>query len=264
MCRSALRPAALGGFLLALSLAGPFAAGASAHHSRTHRAAALPDYAAAVGSPRRSGEHIKLDAGRMPVAVLTFAGIRRGETVADFFAGGGYYSEILAEAVGPRGVVYALNPSAEHDPKAWDAIRAQHPNVRTIVAPLDAAVLPPHSIDTLFTHLNYHDLYWQSDKYHMPRVEVPTVLARWFAAVRPGGQVIIVDHAGPAGDPRAVADRLHRIDPERVKADMAAAGFRFVAASSVLQRSDDDHEKLVFDPSVRGKTDRFVLKFRRP
>jgi predicted methyltransferase len=94
---------------------------------------------------------------------------------------------------------------------------------------------------------------------------VPKVLASWFTELKPGGHVVIVDHAAnPGGDPREVADKLHRIDPERVKADMAAAGFVLEGESSVLRRSEDDRTKLVFDPSVRGKTDRFILKFRRP
>jgi predicted methyltransferase len=76
--------------------------------------------------------------------------------------------------------------------------------------------------------------------------------------------VVIVDPAGPAGDPRAIAGTLHRIDPERVKADMAAAGFLLVAESSLLRRSEETHDKNVFDPAIRGKTDRFILKFRRP
>mgnify|MGYP002145408416 CR=1 FL=1 len=120
------------------------------------------------------------------------------------------------------------------------------------------------SLDLIFTNLNYHDLYWESEKYKFPRVDVPPVLAGWFRAVKPGGHVVIVDHVGPAGDPREVANRLHRIDPERVKADMTAAGFVLEAESSVLRRSEDDHSKLVFDPAVRGNTDRFMLKFRRP
>jgi predicted methyltransferase len=124
--------------------------------------------------------------------------------------------------------------------------------------------LAPGSVDMLFTHLNYHDLYWESEKYKFARVDVPAVLTGWFRAVKPGGYVVIIDHAGPGGDPRAVADKFHRIDPERVKADMASAGFVLVAESDILRRSEDDHSKGVFDPSIRGKTDRFILKFRRP
>jgi len=124
--------------------------------------------------------------------------------------------------------------------------------------------LAPASIDSVFAHLVYHDLYWESDKYKFARVEPAAVAAAWFAALKPGGTVVIVDHAGPAGDTRALVEKLHRIDPATVKADMAAAGFELAGESAVLHRSDDDHSANVFDPKVRGKTDRFMLKFRKP
>ncbi len=220
--------------------------------------------AAALADRGRSEAHRKLDAERMPAEVLAFAGVRPDQVVVDFFAGEGYYSELLADLVGPRGTVYLTNPPSFHDPKVVDPLLARHPNVRTLVAPVAAMQFAPGSVDILFTHLNYHDLYWQSEKFKYPRVEVPAVLTDWFRAVKPGGHVVIVDHWGPPGDPRQVADKLHRIDPERVKADMTAAGFVLVGEGIVLRRSEDDHTKLVFDPSVRGKSDRFMLKFQRP
>lgn len=227
-------------------------------------AAAPPHHARAVVDPARSEAHRKLDEGRMPEAILEFTGVKPGETVVDFFSGSGYYAELFASAVGPKGTVYAVNPASFHDPKDFATMLAKRRNLRLLVAPANALQLAPRSVDTLFTHLNYHDLYWQSDEFKYPRLDVPPILAGWFQAVRPGGQVIIVDHAGPGGDPREVVERLHRIDPARVKADMAAAGFVFEAESNVLRRSEDDHTKGVFDDAVRGKTDRFVLKFRRP
>ena len=221
--------------------------------------------AAWLADPLRSDDMRKLDEGRMPAAVLTFAGVKPGQTVLDFFAGGGYYSFLLARAVGPKGMVFAANPPGENDAKAWEPFVGKVPQLHVMVAEVSQMQFAPRSLDLIFTNLNYHDLYWESEKYHFPRVEVPKVLAAWFTQLKPGGHVVIVDHAGPAGgDPREVADRLHRIDPERVKADMAAAGFVFEAESNVLRRSEDDRSKLVFDPAVRGKTDRFILKFRRP
>jgi predicted methyltransferase len=220
--------------------------------------------AAAVVDPARSEKHRKLDEGRMPAEILAFTALKPGETVIDYISGSGYYAELFARAVGPKGTVYAINPETFHNAKDFEPILARRTNLRVLVAPVAALQLAPRSTDTLFTHLNYHDMYWESEKYKFPRLDVAAVLAGWFQAVRPGGQVVIIDHAGPAGDPREVADRLHRIDPERVKADMAAAGFVLEAESSVLRRSEDTHDKGVFDPALRGKTDRFVLKFRRP
>ena len=221
--------------------------------------------AAWLADPLRSADMRKLDEGRLPAQVLAFAGVKPGQAVLDFMAGGGYYSLLLARAVGPKGMVFAVNTAGENDAKAWEPFADKIPQLHVMVSEIPAMQFAPRSLDLIFTNLNYHDLYWESEKYHFARVEVSKVLAGWFTAVKPGGHVVIVDHAGPVGgDPREVADRLHRIDPERVKADMAAAGFVFEAESNVLRRSEDDHSKLVFDPAVRGKTDRFMLKFRRP
>lgn len=220
--------------------------------------------AAVTADPTRSEKHRAQDESRMPAEILAFTAVKKGDVVVDFIAGSGYYSELFARAVGPKGTVYALNPDIFHDPKDFEAIAPRHSNMRIMVVPANAMQLAPASVDTLFAHLNYHDVYWQSEKYKFPRIDVPVFLANWFSAVRPGGQVVIVDHAGPAGDPREVVEKLHRIDPEQVKADMAAAGFVLEAESNVLRRSEDKHDKSVFDPAVRGKTDRFVLKFRRP
>ena len=221
--------------------------------------------AAWLADPLRSADMRKLDEGRLPAQVLAFAGVKPGQAVLDFMAGGGYYSLLLARAVGPKGMVFAANTAGENDAKAWEPFAGKIPQLHVMVMEIPAMQFAPRSLDLIFTNLNYHDLYWESEKYHFARVEVPKVLAGWFTAVKPGGHVVIIDHAGPAGgDPREVADRLHRIDPERVKADMATAGFVFEAESSVLRRSEDDHSKQVFDAAVRGKTDRFMLKFRRP
>jgi predicted methyltransferase len=227
-------------------------------------AAKPTDYARAVADPARSEADRKLDASRQPAEVLDFAGVAKGQAIADFMAGNGYFTGLMAAAVGPKGTVYAMDPPSFHDPKAWEKGPNARANIRILLAPVQAMKLAPASIDTMFAHLSYHDLYWESEKYKFPRIDVPAVLADWYRAVKPGGHVIVIDHWGPAGDPREVTDKLHRIDPDRVKADMAAAGFVLESESPMLRRSEDDRSKLVFDPAVRGKTDRFALKFRRP
>ena len=226
-------------------------------------AAAPKDYAAVVASANRSEANRKLDEARNPTAVLDFAGYKRGDVVADFMAGGGYYSELIGRVVGPRGRVYAMDPPGFFDAKAWAPLTKANRNVTTLVAPVTAMQVAPNSVDSVFAHLTYHDLYWESEKYKYPRIEPSTVFAAWRSALKPGGTVVIVDHVGPAGDTRALVEKLHRIDPAQVKADMAAAGFELVAESDVLHRSDDPHSAGVFDPAVRGKTDRFMLKFRK-
>ncbi len=222
------------------------------------------DYAQVVADPARAAASRALDEGRMPAGVLDFAGIKRGDTVADFQAGGGYYTELLSRVTGPMGRVYAMTQPNFYKAEDWSKLTANHPNVLPLVARGDMLQLAPRSVDVIFAHLVYHDLYWTSEKYQHPRVDVPVVLAGWFSAVKPGGHVIIADHAGPAGDPRDVVEKFHRIDPAQVKVDMAAAGFILEGESNLLQRSDDLHDKNVFDPAIRGKTDRFLLKFKRP
>ena len=239
-------------------------AAATAVLSAPPLAAKPADYAKIVADASRTEANRKLDDSRMPAAVLDFAGYERGEVVADFMAGSGYYTELISRTVGPKGRVYALEPSSFYDAKVWDKLTASHANVATLAAPVAAMQLAPNSIDSVFAHLVYHDLYWESDKYKFARVEPAAVVASWFAALKPGGTVVIVDHAGPAGDTRALVEKFHRIDPATVKADMTAAGFELVAESDVLHRSDDPHTAGVFDPSVRGKTDRFMLKYRKP
>ncbi|NML95196.1 class I SAM-dependent methyltransferase [Novosphingobium olei] len=236
-----------------------------------HSAAAAPKkaakadpVAAAIADSHRSDANRKLDENRMPDKVLAFAGFKAGSAVADWGAGGGYYTELLADVVGPKGRVYAINSPAFAKPEVWAAITQAHPNVLSLLAPAQAQVLAPGSLDGIFAHLEYHDLYFVSEKYQHPALDVPAVLKNWFAAVRPGGTVVIIDHVGPAGDPRAVVDKYHRIDPARVRADLEGAGFVFEGSSDVLHRTDDPHDVGVFDPAVRGKTDRFILKFRRP
>lgn len=220
------------------------------------RVDAAPDYARAIASPARTPENRALDEGRKPMDVLSFAGFRPGEVVADFGAGGGYYSELISSAVGANGRVLALaTPVKYYNAAAWDKVRAAHANIGLIVS--DNADLAPRSVDAIFSHLVFHDLF-------LPGRDAGAVLANWHAAVKPGGRVIIVDHRGAAGDTSAIASTLHRIDPAVAIAAMVAAGFVPDGQSDVLHRSDDSGALIVFDPQIRGKTDRFVLRFRRP
>ena len=251
--------------LIPLALLGVSALAAPLLAKPTTMAVRPAPVAAWLADPLRSDDMRKLDEGRLPAQVLAFVGAKPGQTVLDFMAGSGYYSFLLARAVGPKGMVFAANSPGENDPKAWTAFADKVPQLHVMVSEIAQMQYAPRSLDLIFTNLNYHDLYWESDKYHFKRVDVPRQLSAWFTQLKPGGHVVIIDHAAnPGGDPREVADKLHRIDPERVKADMAAAGFVFEGESHVLQRSGDNHSKLVFDPAVRGKTDRFMLKFRRP
>ena len=218
----------------------------------------------ALADPTREADNRALDAGRMPDAMLAFAQLHRGDAVADWGAGGGYYSELLADAVGPKGTVYAVGVAANYDAKKWAPVLAHHANIRPFFVPGEAQTLAPASLDAIFAHLEYHDLYWSSAKYHYPVRDVDAVVRNWFAALRPGGRVIVIDHAALPGDPRENAAKFHRIDPARVRADFEKAGFRLDGESAALHRDDDPKTVIVFDPAIRGHTDRFAMRFVKP
>ena len=227
-------------------------------------AAPKPDaYAAAVTKPGRPATDVALDAGRKPAAVLKFMQVKPGMTVLDFLTGTGYYAEIIGSIVGPKGQVLAFSPATyfpDRTNAAFAAMAARAPNVKLVNAP----PLAPNSLDMIFTNLNYHDLYFESVEYKIPRSDPDQVLKAMYAALKPGGIFAVVDHVGPAGDTRAIVDKVHRIDPATVKADFARAGFVLEAESPMLRNPGDDYATNVFDPKVRGKTDRMVLRFRKP
>lgn len=222
----------------------------------------------AVAAPGRPADAVKLDNGRKPAEVLAFLGLKPGMAAADVMTGSGYWAEIMANAVGPKGKVTAFEPSHFYnDPeeqKVWKALTERRPDIEFVRYPFEAFSAGGRRFDMVIINLNYHDLYWESAKYGIPRSDPQVFLKELFAAVKPGGVVGIIDHAGPAGDTRAIVEKLHRIDPATVKADFAAAGFIFEAQSPLLANPADDHSKLVFDPAVRGRTDRFLFRFRKP
>jgi predicted methyltransferase len=242
---------------LALALAAP--AGA------TPRPA---DVDAAVAAPGRPEAQVRLDESRKPAQMLRFLGLRRGDRALDLFAGSGYWSELMARAVGPEGRVTAWLALAETGPRsraAWAELTGRQKNAAFFVTPNDALALPANAFDAALINLNYHDVYWESAKDGFRRTDPDAFLKTVFAALKPGGAILVIDHVGaPGEDPRALADRLHRIDPAVIKADFARAGFVLDGESDLLRNPADDHSKLVFDPAIRGKTDRVVYRFRKP
>ena len=226
------------------------------------------DMGAAVANPGRPADAVALDASRKPGEVLSFLGLRPGMEAADIMTGSGYWAEIMANAVGSKGHVTAFEPqqfyTTPEEQKTWAAMLVRRPDIRFVRYPFEAFASGPRSFDFAMISLNYHDLYWESAKYKIPRSDPAAFLRALYSTMKPGGIVGVIDHVGPAGDTRAVVDKLHRIDPETVKADFKAAGFVLEAESTLLANPADDHSKLVFDPSIRGKTDRFVYRFRKP
>jgi predicted methyltransferase len=184
--------------------------------------------------------------------------------VADFMMGGGYFTRILSAAVGPKGKVYAYQSAEFIKFRAaygaeQNAVVADYRNVTPLTAPLASAGLPD-GLDLVLTVQNYHDLHLKA----FPAQTAQAVDREVFKALKPGGLFLVVDHAALPGAPLDTADKLHRIDEAVVKTEVEAAGFRLVGEDRLLANPADPHTALVFDPSIRGKTDQFVLKFRKP
>ena len=195
--------------------------------------------------------------------VIAFIGLKPGDKIADIIAG--KFLPAFSQTVGAAGKVYAVEPAEilkahpEILPQVQGAAAAPGSNIVLDTAPIDAPALPS-GLDVVFIRQNYHDLY---DKFMGP-ANVPQFNKNVFAALKSGGVYIILDHAAAAGSGLRDTDTIHRIDEDRVKADMKAAGFLLDGESNVLANPADDHTKMVFDPAIRGKTDQFLLRFKKP
>jgi len=224
---------------------------------------------AAIASPERPAADRDQDERRKARSVLEFSGIESGMTVLDAFSAGGYYTELLARLVGPAGKVIAYNnpPYAKFAEKGIAARYAGNrlPNVRQVTSTIEDLELAPESLDAVIFVMSYHDLYWRPADGSWPPTDPALLLGKLHAALEPGGVIVVQDHVATAGgDTAVVVDKLHRIDPAVVKADFAKAGFTLDGESDVLAHPDDAHTTLVFDEAIRGKTDQFLFRFRKP
>jgi predicted methyltransferase len=225
--------------------------------------------ATAIASPDRPAADREQDGRRKAQEFLEFAGIAPGMHVLDAFSAGGYYAELLGRIVGPEGEVIAYNnpPYAKFAEKGI-ALRyagGRLPNVRQVTSTIEALELEPASLDAAIFVMSYHDLYWRPADGSWPPTDPAQLLAKLHAALKPGGVIVVQDHVAVAGgDAAAVVDALHRIDPAIVKRDFTAAGFTLDAESPILAHPGDDHVLLVFDEKIRGRTDQFVFRFRKP
>jgi predicted methyltransferase len=224
--------------------------------------------AAVANAAARTPDNVKLDEGRRPAEVLAFFGLKPGMQVLDLFGANKYWAEIVAPAVGPKGHVTVWQASQFLNDKRkadFDAFAAQAKNVTLLSSPFEAPNFPAKKFDFALINLDYHDVYWENAERKVVRMDPDVWLKTLYAAMKPGATVGVIDHiALPNTDTRATVEKLHRIDPEVVKADFQRAGFELVASSDMLRNPADDHMLLVFDPKIRGKTDRFVFKFRKP
>jgi predicted methyltransferase len=231
-------------------------------------AASIPaNIASAVADSHRPDADKQRDADRKPAETLAFIGIKQGEQVAELLPGGGYFTRILSKAVGTQGKVFAVVPPrpANAPPDRPDpTVRLQpitddqtYANVSVLQQPLSTLSVPA-PVDLVFTAQNYHDLH------NVPTLDIAAFNKSVFDALKPGGLYVVVDHSAQAGSEARDTSTLHRIDAATVKKEVMAAGFEFAGSSNVLVNADDPRTAKVFDPSIRGKTDQFIYKFRKP
>lgn len=215
---------------------------------------------AALTDPRRPAEDVARDEVRASAEMLTFSEIRPGARVADIRPEEGFFARLFAVAVGPEGKVYAFVPTrtAGRENAYADALAATYGNVERITGPLDAMTFP-EPLDVVFSAQEYHD-------FHIPgfQTDVAEMNRRIFAALKPGGLYVIIDHEAADGAGRDVVQTLHRIEGAYLRREVEAAGFVFDGASEAVRNPDDDLSLNVFDPAIRGRTDQFVYRFRKP
>lgn len=219
----------------------------------------------AIANPDRPQADLEKDGLRKPLLLMSFAEVKPGEKILELIPGTGYFTRIFSNIVGPSGHVYALVPSEliKVAPKSADDVNAMlaqptFSNVTVSITP-SAAVTAAEPVDLVWTSDNYHDIYgfFGAD-------QALAFDRAIFRALKPGGTFIVIDHVAKPNTSDTSPTTLHRIDPATVKAQVVSAGFEFVAESKALKNPDDAHETTVFVAAIRGKTDQFVYRFRKP
>ncbi len=223
--------------------------------------ASAQDYAAIVAAPDRSDADHNTDKRRDPLKLLNFIGVKEGMKVLDMEAGAGYTTELLARAVGPNGVVYAQDSAEVMERQVKDKfdLRAQKPAMKGVIHvirnyddPLPAEV---HNLDLITFFFAYHDItYMQVDRAEMNR--------KLFAALKPGGYLLIADHSANAGDGTSVGKTFHRIEESVLRKEVEAASFKLVAEGDFLRHPEDKRDVIVFRAPT--PVDEFVLKYQKP
>lgn len=246
-----------------IALATPCAAVTAAP---SEAAGAVPAYiTAAINNPARKADAAD-DSRRKLAAVMVFTGVKPGQKVLELVPGEGYWTRVFSGIVGSAGHVYTVWPNemGKYSAKSlanWQGLVAtpDYANV-SLLQQAAAQLSAPESVDLVFTAQNYHDYH---DSFMGP-VDMAAFGKQVFTALKPGGVFVVIDHMAPAGSGIADTNTLHRIDPAVVKKEMEAAGFVFDGESDVLHNANDPHTASVFDKSIRGNTDQFIYRFRKP
>jgi predicted methyltransferase len=219
--------------------------------------------ARAVADPSRPSTHKRLlDPLRKPAETLAFSGVRPGMTVGEFYPGGGYFTRMLSDVVGPTGHIYGIENYRWKDAVEGDqALLAEGKwkNVSIDIEPF-GTVNFPRPLDLAWVTQNYHDM--KIAKYG--KVDTVAFDRAVYAALKPGGIYFILDHQGAAGLTDEQIEKLHRINRDVVVREVTSAGFKLVAEGKFLRRPADDHTKSIFDPAIQGHTDQYALRFVKP
>ena len=219
-----------------------------------------PAYAAAVADTLRPADEVARDPLRHPADMLAFAGVKAGDKIADIRPGAGYFTRLFARVVGADGHVYAFVPNrtAERENPRADVLVAAYPNVTRVNGDLDAMTFD-QPLDVVFMSQEYHD-------FNIPRfgVDVAKMNADIFKALKPGGVFVVIDHQAAPGAGITAVETLHRIEGSQLRREVEAAGFVFDGESQAVANPQDDHSLNVFDEKIRGRTDQFVYRFRKP
>jgi predicted methyltransferase len=233
---------------------------------------AIPAFAAdaaidaAIASPERSAADRERDAREKPAEVLAFAGVKPGMTVADLFSAGGYYTELLAGVVGQNGKVYAVNnvPYAQYSKKDREArfTEGRLKNVEPRIVEASYINLPAKSVDMVVIVMSFHDAFWVDEKEGWPEIDTAGFIDSIKRMLKPGGKLLIVEHNAPAGSGAEMAGKAHRLNEDFTKKALTSRGFVLEKTYDGLRNKEDQLDKVVFDPSVRGKTDRYVHLYK--
>jgi predicted methyltransferase len=254
---SVMKAGLTGAAIMVLIATGAVASSHKEHHGPATRAA----IDAALADPARA-DQASDDARRKAGEMIAFSGVRPGDAVIDFLPGQGYWSRIFTGVVGPKGHVYALWPAAgaKNAAKPLPVLQALNiPNLTAEVLPTNALATPA-PVDLVWTVQNYHDV----PNNGVGEAGIDALNREVFKILKPGGTYVVIDHADAAGTGLSGTSTKHRIDPAIVKAEVLKAGFKFVGESKALANPADDHSLKIFDPAIRGKTDQFAYKFRKP
>ena len=221
---------------------------------------------ASIASTERTDKDRERDAREKPAEVLAFAGVKPGMTVVDMFAGGGYYTELLAGVVGPTGKVISIN-NVPYEQYSKDAVKARYTegrlkNVERRLVEASYINVPPKSVDLIVICMSYHDAFWIDEKEGWPEINIDGFVGSLKNMLKPGGKLLIIDHNAPAGSGREMAGKAQRLNEEFAKKSLTSRGFVLEKTYDGLRNKDDQLDKVVFDPAVRGKTDRYVHLYR--